>query len=733
MKMNKWDYRYPFFGIQKLHNYRYGYGYGLPIFPKVNTDSNFLSIVNRLENEMKELQGMITEETLDNLRHLLEQFNGVDSVLNVDDVQAIVDYAIGSLEFPDVLTIDEVKQEITDAINTIDVGLTVMEVQILVGEMLDELELGLSQTQVETLIHESIALIDTGLNQLEVEFLIEKALMDIDKGLSEEEIIELIEFHSQTVPLDSIINDIENLRRDFEMIEIPDVDLTPIMVRIEELKNSMNDEYDDTHIINMINEIRNDIDNIDSEDIDLSEIYNYLNSLEEDVSRIEYDDSWIHTELTNIRNTIANIEIEGVDLTLIYDRLDNLELTVDNDTIYDDTEIRSDIEELKDTINNLEIPDMYDDTELRQEIERIDNKPDMDTIYDDTEVIQEIESVRLALDNIEFPDVDLSELENKLLELEETIDNVPFTIGNPSTGEVRHLVSLHEAMQNIYNTLNSSSTDPLPGLNEIRINRINRELDEIRMIIDDILDGEFGGDVDLTPVLSRLEQLEDTTYYWDGAAEDVENWLIEHNAQPLRFTGEGVYDPENLLLRADEKWGYVGSKAFDYHNNLPSSTVGFRVRALGSLIKGESQLYNYGWFIQHPHTNHHKHYFNSPLFILSKETLGEGDFNATFAINPKFGRFSSEYYSYDVIINIEDYEDLDGNIYNYKRVVNYQEINENNQQIQIYVPKNFSNLYIYPIHAGYDAQYSQILPNGRQQHELNAYGLWITERNVSEQ
>src|SRR5699024_567680 len=145
------------------------------------------------EDEMKDLKGLITEETLDDLRNLLEQFNDVDSVLDVDDVQAIVDYAIGNLEFPDVLTIDEVRQEITDAINTIDVGLTVMEVQMLVGEMLDELELGLSQTQVEVLIHESIAMIDTGLNYTQVQDLINLTLANLDVGMTEDDVADLIQ------------------------------------------------------------------------------------------------------------------------------------------------------------------------------------------------------------------------------------------------------------------------------------------------------------------------------------------------------------------------------------------------------------------------------------------------------------------------------------------------------------------------------------------------------------
>src|SRR5699024_9513728 len=74
----------------------------------------------------------------------------------------------------------------------------------------------------------------------------------------------------------------------------------------------------------------------------------------------------------------------------------------------------------------------------------------------------------------------------------------------------------------------------------------------------------------------RMEELENIAYYFEGASEDVQNWLFENNAKALRFSGEGVYDPENIWLMADEYVHYnshtdSSARLGDYMNSIMSS------------------------------------------------------------------------------------------------------------------------------------------------------------------
>lgn len=76
------------------------------------------------------------------------------------------------------------------------------------------------------------------------------------------------------------------------------------------------------------------------------------------------------------------------------ERLQELENREDKDTIYDDSEIRGEITNIRNMLKNIEGGNgSYDDTELRGRIEVLEEKEDKDTIYDDTEIKSRIETL----------------------------------------------------------------------------------------------------------------------------------------------------------------------------------------------------------------------------------------------------------------------------------------------------------------------------------------------------
>ena len=93
-------------------------------------------------------------------------------------------------------------------------------------------------------------------------------------------------------------------------------------------------------------------------------------------------------------------------------RLQNLENKEDKDTIYDDTELRGEISNIRKILNNIEGGNgSYDDSELRGRIEVLEGKEDKDTIYDDTEIKNRIETLESKED---YDDTELKELINLL-------------------------------------------------------------------------------------------------------------------------------------------------------------------------------------------------------------------------------------------------------------------------------------------------------------------------------
>ena len=92
-------------------------------------------------------------------------------------------------------------------------------------------------------------------------------------------------------------------------------------------------------------------------------------------------------------------------------RLQDLEKREDKDTIYDDTEIRNEITNIKNSLKNIggsgNGDGSYDDTELRGRIETLEQKEDKDTVYDDTEIQGQISLLKEIMDgkvNVEVCD-----------------------------------------------------------------------------------------------------------------------------------------------------------------------------------------------------------------------------------------------------------------------------------------------------------------------------------------
>ena len=406
--LNKWDYRYPHFGLQKLHM---GYGYGYPIYPQVSKHKDFMSLVNSLENRMTNIEdnvSNISQDVVDELHALLEQFNEIDTIISVDDVQTIVESAIDNIEYPEYITIENVRGEITQAINQIDIGLSALEVQTMISDSIDELDVGLSESQVTMLIHESLAMIDTGLNYTQVQDLINLTLANLDVGMTEDDVVDLIQFHVQAIPIDSIQSELASLRTTIETLDVPDVDL--------------------------------------------SDIYSRLLTIESQLDGVgSYDDEWIHTEIQSLNNLIQGIETGDVDLSEVNSRLEVLESKVDNDTIYDDTELRNLVVQLREDLDSLDVGDV-DLSEVNSRLEVLESKVDNDTIYDDEWIHTEIQSLNDLIQGIETGDVDLSEYVKHDYISKEVLTALQFT---PNQSPQTYQVELSESTVDVYINLDT--------------------------------------------------------------------------------------------------------------------------------------------------------------------------------------------------------------------------------------------------------------------------------------
>lgn len=131
----------------------------------------------------------------------------------------------------------------------------------------------------------------------------------------------------------------------------------------------------------------------------LDDIINRIVTLENKIDNDTiYDDTQIQAEIASIKSQIQSLNTQGYDDTELSNRVTALENKVDNDTIYDDTAIVGRIEALENKVDNDTI---YDDTDIKSRLDVLENKVDNDTIYDDTILKNRLELLESMIFNID--------------------------------------------------------------------------------------------------------------------------------------------------------------------------------------------------------------------------------------------------------------------------------------------------------------------------------------------
>ena len=135
-------------------------------------------------------------------------------------------------------------------------------------------------------------------------------------------------------------------------------------------------------------ELQTKVDNIQSKGYDDTQLRNSIQQLSSAISSGIVVDAYTKLETNNLLSTKVNVSDFNEYKEQISSELSSI---VDNNIIYDDTEIKADISELSSKLENLEITgEIYDDTEIKADISelssKLENLVDNDTIYDDTQL-----------------------------------------------------------------------------------------------------------------------------------------------------------------------------------------------------------------------------------------------------------------------------------------------------------------------------------------------------------
>ena len=152
-------------------------------------------------------------------------------------------------------------------------------------------------------------------------------------------------------------------------------------------------------------------------DLDNSEILERLSALENKTDNDTiYDDSEIISEIATIKTQIETLSAQGYDDTAITARIEALEAKTDNDTIYDDSAVVARIEALEAKTDNDTI---YDDSAIIARVEALENRTDSDTIYDDTALSARVSALENSSSGGGYDD---SEILARLSEAERSLE-----------------------------------------------------------------------------------------------------------------------------------------------------------------------------------------------------------------------------------------------------------------------------------------------------------------------
>lgn len=201
-------------------------------------------------------------------------------------------------------------------------------------------------------------------------------------------------------------------------------DDTDLKRRVSELEQrpDNNTVYDDSDLRGRVEALENKPDN--NTVYDDTVLTNRVKALEERPTGSSYDDTDVQNRLKAIEDTQKDY-VRTEDLPAPYDdrrvneRLEALETKQDNDTVYNDTDLKTRVEALENRPTTSVTA--YDDTDLKRRVSELEQRPDNNTVYDDSDVKERLTNLETKVDKDTV--YDDSDLKRRVSDLEQRPDN----------------------------------------------------------------------------------------------------------------------------------------------------------------------------------------------------------------------------------------------------------------------------------------------------------------------
>lgn len=243
---------------------------------------------------------------------------------------------------------------------------------------------------------------------------------------------------------DTVYDDTDLKRRVSELENKSDKDTvyddSDLRGRVEALENKPdnNTVYDDTVLTNRVKALE---ERPTGSSYDDSDLQGRVRALEErPTTTTAYDDTDVKNRLKAIEDTQKDY-VRTEDLPAPYDdrrvneRLEALETKTDNDTVYNDTDLKTRVEALENRPTTSVTA--YDDTDLKRRVSELEQRPDNNTVYDDTDVKERLTNLETKVDKDTV--YDDSDLKRRVSELEQRPDNNTVYDDTALSGRVKAL------------------------------------------------------------------------------------------------------------------------------------------------------------------------------------------------------------------------------------------------------------------------------------------------------
>ena len=355
--------------------------------------------------------------------------------------------------------------------------------------------------------------------------------------------------------------------------------------KVQGLKN-----YDDTALKSSVSDLTTRLANLSNyDDNELRErirgVSEGLKGLSDTVSAIKpYDDQEIKSSIQGMQTALE--EFSG--------RLRGL---VDNDTIYDDSELRERIRALTERVSAIVVPPAYDDQAIREKLEvvnqkltTLENRQDRDTVYDDSQVLAEIATIKRELSAIgssgNGEPYDDREIKAKIQDLEQRLTNLPTS--GVSAEVVDDKINIAKIEMNNEFSGKFATWGSLGDAKKEAKDELKQELlanPEFRGPKGDPgepgKDGERGHDIGINIHYTSDDGLDTVVEFTDGNTVNIKNGLDGKDgksayqiAQSNGFTGDEVAWLKSLK-GADGQSAVIDSKtAINSNSNIRPSASG---------------------------------------------------------------------------------------------------------------------------------------------------------------